>query len=111
LTAKEILACQNKIWVPLWWCLPSLLGFAAFLLSFPIDRRIPFWPHLNLAEIYALWFLSIAPFATIIAVVTVVKRKRTSGATPTAKMLTWAAIAVSLILNAFVLLGMWAATY
>ena len=109
--SEESLLRPQRIWTPIWWCLPSLLGFVAFLLAFPIDRRIPFWPHLNLAEIFTLWFLSIAPIATIIAIVAVMKRKRTGGAPPSVKIFAWTAIAVSLTLNVFVLLGMWASTY
>jgi hypothetical protein len=88
------------------------LGFLAFLFAFPIDRRIPHWFPLNLAEILALWFLFIAPVTTVIAVVTLIKkRKRAGGMAPLATLLTWTAIAVSLAVNAFVLIGMWASTY
>ena len=109
--SEETLLRQDKIWLSLWWCLPSLLGFLAFLIAFPIDRSIPFWPHLNLAEILTLWFLFITPITTIIAIVTLLKRNRTRRRAPFAKLLVWTAIAVSLILNAFILLGMWASTY
>src|SRR5258708_7082369 len=50
-------------------CLPALLGFALFLLSFPIDRVIPFWPHLSLAVVFLLWFLFVAPITTATAFV------------------------------------------
>ena len=66
---EETLPRQGKIWFALRWCLPALLGFLAFLFAFPIDRRIPHWFPLNLAEILALWFLFIAPVTTVIAVV------------------------------------------
>jgi len=102
---------QDKAWLPLWWCLPSLLGFVAFLFSFPIDRQIPFWPHLNLAEIFTLWFLFITPIATVIAIVLLIKRNRIGRTTRLIKLLLWAAIAASLLVNAFVLLGMWASTF
>jgi hypothetical protein len=100
---------RSKIWSPLLWCLPSLLGFALFLVAFPIDRRIPFWPRWDLAEIFTLWFLLITPVATLIAIVKLTKRKRRSCASPFAKSLAWGVIAVSLLVNAFVLFGMWAA--
>jgi hypothetical protein len=102
---------QDTAWLPLWWCLPSLLGFVAFLFSFPIDRQIPFRPHLSLAEILALWFLFITPVTTVIAIVMLVKRNRIRRIPPFTKLLLWAAIAASLLVNAFVLLGMWASTF
>jgi hypothetical protein len=89
---------------------PTLNHFTLFL-AFPIDRQIPFWPHLNLAEIFTLWFLFIAPVATVIAIVTLTKRIRTGRMTPFTKVLAWTAITVGLLVNAFVLLGMWASTY
>jgi hypothetical protein len=87
------------------------LGFLAFLLAFPIDRRIPHWFPLNFAEIFTLWFLFVTPVTTVIAIVTVIKPKRTGRMAPLAKLLTWTAIAASLVVNALVLLGMWASTY
>jgi hypothetical protein len=103
------LPVRSKIWSPLLWCFPSLLGFAVFLVAFPIDRRIPFWPRWDLAEIFTLWFLLITPITTLIAIVTLIKRKRRSSASLFAKSLVWAVITASLLVNAFVLLGMWAA--
>jgi hypothetical protein len=82
-----------------------------FLFAFPIDRRIPFWPHLNLAEIFALWFLFIAPATTVFAIVTLMKHKRTQRLALFANLLVWTAIAASLVVNVFVLVGMWASTY
>jgi hypothetical protein len=107
----ETLFRQEKIWSSLWWCMPTLLSFVAFLLAFPIDRRIPFWPHLNLAEIFTVWFLFITPITTVIAIVALVKRKRIGRVALFTKSLVWTAIAVSLLVNAFVLIGMWASTY
>ena len=97
---------QNKTWAPLWWCLPSLFGFLTFLFAFPIDRRIPFWPNMSLAEAFALWFLFVAPLATIAAIVSLIKCMRAGRIAPHAKWLVWIAIAVSLAVNAFVLFGM-----
>jgi len=102
---------EGKNWYPLRWCLPVLLGFLAFLFSFPIDRRIPHWFPLNLSEISALWFLFVTPVTTVIAIVTFVKHSRRVRMKTSTKLFMWATIAVSLILNAFVLLGLWAATY
>jgi hypothetical protein len=108
---QEVLAPQAKIWSSLWRCLPALLGFLAFLLAFPIDRRIPHLFPLNFAEIFTLWFLFITPVTTVIAIVTLIKRNGTGGMPLRATLLTWTAIVVSLAVNALVLLGMWASTY
>jgi len=109
--SEETLPRRANIWFSLWWCLPSLLGFLAFLFAFPIDRRIPHWFPLNFAEVFALWFLFITPVTTVIAIVTLIRRKRIERKAPLATLLTWAAAAVSLVVNALVLLGMWASTY
>jgi hypothetical protein len=93
------------------WCLPALLGFAFFLAAFPIDRTIPFWPHLNLAEAFLFWFLFPAPIATATAIVKFKRQKRSNQAFSTSKLLGWTVVVVSVLVNAFVLLGLWGATY
>jgi hypothetical protein len=102
---------SGKIWSPLRWCLPALVGFLLFLLAFPIDRRIPHWFPLNFAEIFTLWFLFVTPVTTVIAIVALLKAKRAAPMALFATLITWAAIGVSLVTNVFVLLGMWASTY
>jgi hypothetical protein len=102
---------QIKAWPVFAWCLPALLGFALFLGSFPIDRRIPFWPHLNLAELYAAWFFFITPFTTGVAIVALVKRRRRGRIPLFPQFLSWTAITLSLVVNLLVLVGMWASTY
>jgi hypothetical protein len=87
------------------------LGFLAFILAFPIDRRIPHWFPLNFAELFILWFLFVTPATTIVATVTLIKGKRAGRMAPLATLLTWIAIAASLVVNALVLLGMWASAY
>lgn len=102
---------QNAAWPIFAWCLPALGGFVMFLLSFPIDRHIPFWPRLSFAQILTLWFLLVAPTATIIAVVALIRRRRSAPIATFTRVLAWTMIAVSVLANAFVLVGMWAATY
>jgi hypothetical protein len=102
---------QKAAWPIFAWCLPALGGFVMFLLSFPIDRHIPFWPRLSFAEILTLWFLFVAPIATIIAVVALIRRRRSAHIATFTRVLAWTIIAVSVLVNAFVLVGMWAATY
>jgi hypothetical protein len=102
---------QKAAWPVFVWCLPALGGFVMFLLSFPIDRQIPFWPRLSFAEIFTLWFLLVAPVATIIAVVAFIRRRRSARIAKFTSVLAWTTIAVSVLVNAFILVGMWAATY
>src|SRR5580704_9744670 len=109
--AEESSLPQVKIWLSLRWCLPALLGFLAFLVAFPIDRRIPHWFPLNFAELFTLWFLLVTPITTVIAIVALLKAKRAAPMALFATLITWAAIGVSLVTNVFVLLGMWASTY
>jgi hypothetical protein len=97
---------KGAMWLSLRWCLPSLLGFLAFLFSFPIDRQIPFWPHQSIAEIFVQWFGLITPVTTLIAIITLIKRRRAVGMTLWVKLLAWTVIALCLIINAFVILGM-----
>src|SRR5438552_9160813 len=52
-------------WLSLRWCLPCLLGFLAFLFSFPLDRQISLWPYLSIAEIVVMWFGLITPVTTL----------------------------------------------
>src|SRR5882762_3352610 len=92
------------------WCLPSLIGFPLFLLSFPIDRAIG-WRQVNVAEVFLFWFLLIAPVGIIIASVNLIRaRKRGVFATPVA-VLAWTVITISVLANLFMLLGLWASTY
>ena len=102
---------QKAAWPIFVWCLPALGGFVMFLLSFPIDRQIPFWPRLSFAEIFTMWFLFVAPIATIIAAVALIRRRRSAHIATFTRVLAWTTIAVSVLVNAFVLVGMWAATY
>ena len=71
MTKSEVMPLSaSRNWFPFLCCLPSLLGLLVFLLAFPIDRRIPHWFPLNLAEVFTLWFLFITPVTTVIAIVT-----------------------------------------
>ena len=102
---------QSKVWTALVWCLPSLLGFTLFLLSFPIYRQITFWPHLSLADIFTLWFLFITPITTVIAIVMLIKRGRSGRIAIFIRMLAWLTITFSVLANVLILVGMWASTY
>jgi hypothetical protein len=110
-SAEETPFRQSKVWTALVWCVPSLLGFALFLLSFPIDRQIPFWPHLSLADIFTLWFFLITPVTTVIAIIMLIKRGRSGRIALFTRALAWLAITFSVLANVLILLGMWASTY
>lgn len=88
----------------MFWCLPALAAFAIFLFSFPIDRQVPFWPHLQIAEIFAMWFVFVTPATTVAAIVLLIMRRRRTTALP--KSVGWLAVTVSVLANAFILLGM-----
>ena len=102
---------RKAAWPVFVWCLPALGGFAMFLLSFPIDRKISFWPRLSLAEMFTLWFLFVAPIATTIATVALIRRRRSAHIATIIRVLAWTMITVSVLVNALILVGMWAATY
>jgi hypothetical protein len=104
MTSEETVLRGNKVWPIVLWSAPSLLGFALFLVSFPIDRVNPFWPHLSFAEIFVYWFGLITPVTTVIGIVILVKRGRSLATFP--KVMAWLTIALSLLANLFVLLGM-----
>jgi len=111
MASSEETPVRQKVWTALVWCLPSLLGFALFLLSFPIDRQIPFWPHLSLADIFTLWFLFIMPITTVIAIAMLIKRGRAGRIAVFLRILAWLVITFSVLANMLILVGMWASTY
>ena len=88
-----------------------MLGFVVFLFSFPIYRPFPFWPHWSIAEVFFLWFMLVAPIAIAISIVIFLKRRRAGRIAPLTKVLVWATLTVSLLVNGFMLLGLWAAFY
>jgi hypothetical protein len=110
-SSEDSLPRHGRNWFSVWWCLPALWGFLAFLFAFPIERRIPHWLPLTFAEIFTLWFLFVTPATTVVAIVSLIKRNRTERIPRLAAFFTWIAIAASLVVNALVLLGMWATTY
>jgi hypothetical protein len=81
-------------------CVPCLLGFALFICSFPIDRKISFWPRLSLAELYIRWFLFVAPISTLIALIVLIRRR-----VEKVKILAWVLVIASIVVNLLVLLG------
>jgi hypothetical protein len=87
------------------WCLPALLGFAAFLSAFPIDSDIPFWSRLSFAEVLSGWFLLASPVAIAVAIFNFAKYKNLF-AIPSRWFLI-ATMSVAIFLNAFVLIGLY----
>jgi hypothetical protein len=94
-----------KAWAVSLWCLPCLLAFALFFFSFPIDRKIPVWPRLNLAELYSLWFLFVTPITTLVAVVVLIRRRWMGPSS----ILAWFLVIASFVVNGLVLFGLYAA--
>ena len=110
-TSSAALGRSSKVSSVLLWCLPALLGFILFLFSFPIDRQIPFWPHWNLALLFLAWFLFVAPIATVIAIIVLLKTRKSGFRHPLITVLVWTAVILSVLASAFILVGMWASTY
>jgi hypothetical protein len=109
-SSERALLPEIEVWPVLAFCTPVLLGFALFFVSFPIDRQIPFWPHLNLAELFMLWFFFITPVTTVSAVVTLIKRERRVRISLFTQFLLWTTVTVCWAINAFMWLGLWAST-
>jgi hypothetical protein len=82
-----------------------LLAFALFFLSFPLDRKIPVWPHLNIAELYSIWFLFVTPITTLIAFIVLIRRRWMGPGS----ILEWLLVIASFVVNALVLFGLYAA--
>jgi hypothetical protein len=101
---------ETEIWPVLALCAPTFLGFALFLVSFPIDRQLPVWPRLNLVEVFTLWFIFVTPVTTITAIVSLLRRKRRGRIPRLPYFLLWSAIAVCFVVNALMVLGLIAAT-
>jgi hypothetical protein len=110
-TSQELSLPRSKVGAVFIWCLPCLLGLVLFFFSFPIDRQIPFWPRLTIVEIFFLWFIFVTPITTVIAFVVFVKRRGLGGIAGFTRLLIWATITVSMLVNVFMLVAMWAAIY
>lgn len=104
ISSDETALRERGIGSVLLWCSPSLLGLASFLVSFPIYRRTPFWPHLEIAEIFAFWFVFITPVTTVVAIVIFIRRW--GGTKGLLRIIGSLAVSVGVLANAFVLLGM-----
>lgn len=90
------------------WCFPCMLAFVLFLFSFPIDRAIPFWPRWSIAETFYFWFIFPAPIASVIAFVVFLRRRHIASFT---RKLIWMTLSISLLVNGFMLIAIWAAFY
>jgi hypothetical protein len=86
---------------------PALLGFVAFLFSFPIYRRIPFWPHLTIADAFTLWFEFVTPITTAIGFVVLMRYRRSGRINKFARTVAWTAITLSVLVNVFMWLAAW----
>lgn len=96
---------------PLFWFLPSVVGFVLFLFSFPNGRPISFWPHWSLAEIFYFWFLFVTPVTTVVGLIAFIKRRRSGHFGKVSAFISVSLLVVSVLANLFMLLAMWAETY
>jgi magnesium-transporting ATPase (P-type) len=97
---------RSNTWRVFFWFLPFFLSFIVFLLSFPIDRRIPFWPHRYLFEVYVDWFLFVTPVVTIVGLVLFILKSRHGYYSRLQKWLFAITFLVTILLNPFILLGL-----
>jgi len=76
------------------------------IVSFVVPNLPPYpiLAPLEIAEVFAAWFVTVTPVSTSIAIVVLIKRRRGSARPP--RLIAWLAIAVSVLANAFVLVGM-----
>ena len=74
--------------------------------SLRVHARVPdVWPHLNLAELYSIWFLFVTPITTLIAFIVLIRRRWMGPSSIPA----WFLVIASFVVNALVLLGLYAA--
>jgi biotin transporter BioY len=101
-TRGQTLLAIKKLWPVLAWCLPSLLGLG--LLSFSIfiadHHRLPGL----LEEFYIVWFLFVAPVATLFAFLVFVRRKWTGRVAILPALLACVVLIASVLANLFALL-------
>jgi hypothetical protein len=64
-----------------------------------------FWPRLNLAELYSLWFFFVTPITTLVAFIVLMRRRRMGPSS----ILAWFLVVASFVVNALVLFGLYAA--
>jgi len=100
----------KREWPALVWCVPALAGFVLLLFSFPLEHKIAFWPHLSRAQLFMLWFLFVTPLTTTMAIAVLMQSKRSPLSNCLIRILAWVAIVLSVLVNAFVLVGMWEST-
>jgi hypothetical protein len=102
-TSGQPLLALFKLWPVLAWCLPSLLGLRLLFFSIFIadDKILP--PHVR--EFYFVWFLFVAPVATLIAFLVFVRRKWTGRVAILPALLACVVLIVSVLANLFALLA------
>jgi len=102
-------------WAPLraviWLCLPTWLGVGLFLLSFPLYRPIPVFRAATYAEVFFVWWILVDPLINLAAIVLMLSKRRRIGLTKGAKIGAIVTLAITVLVNAFFALGMWAAFY
>jgi hypothetical protein len=104
--APEAILHRNNFKAVFAWCSATLLPFVLFFSSFPLDRLLPFWPYWNFVTIYSVWFVFVAPVTTLIALILFLKRKRRDMVLST-KWLIWITLIVTVLVNAFMVLGVY----
>lgn len=101
-TRGQTLLAIIKLWPVLALCLPSLLGLGLLSFSMFIADHNILPPHLF--EFYFVWFLFVAPVATLIAFFVFVRRKWTGRVAILPALLACVVLIASVLANLFALL-------
>ncbi len=101
-TRGQTLLAIIKLWPVLALCLPSLLGLGLLSFSMFITGHNILPPHLF--EFYFVWFLFVAPVATLIAFFVFVRRKWTGRVAILPALLACVVLIASVLANLFALL-------
>ena len=91
-------------------CSPSILGFVAFLFSFPLGRPLPILSSWTLFDLFFMFFLFVPAF-TIGALVLTIMYTRNPSASTRSKLLAWIVLTLTVAINAFTVMGVLAAAY
>lgn len=101
-TSGQVVPALIKLWPLLALCLPSLLSFVLVFDLRPTVRLIP--PRL---DVFCLvWFLVVAPTATLLAIIVFVRRMRKRGVALLPAFLAYAVLTASVLANLFALVGL-----
>lgn len=107
---SELPWLSSKILAPVLVESAYVAGYCRALVRISNSPPDPEWFPLNLAELFTLWFLLVTPVTTAFAVFALLKLKRSARPSSAVTLFSWTIVAISLFLNGYVLLALWAST-